>query len=148
VNIWVEFVFVLVRAGLVALGTLLVQHGWISQTTADNLTGPAAVWITAGAFVIFAALGQSVWSKIKAAAAARLALMFPAGSSSEEVRTAMTQLTRRSLWFLAKHLASKATDADRRELESAFNAVRKVVVDGAGGETQPRPVVDEKTWPV
>jgi hypothetical protein len=123
-NVWAELVFVLVRATLISLGTLMAQHGWISETTAAHFSGPAAVWLSAGLFVIAAAIGQSAWSKIRTAAAARIALMFPAGTPAACVVSAMREVTRGALWSLA----SGVTEEDRQHLRDAAAAVRRVLL--------------------
>ncbi|MCU1347673.1 MAG: hypothetical protein JWO56_703 [Acidobacteria bacterium] len=123
-NLWAELLFVLVRAVLISLGTLMAHHGWISETTATHVSGPAAAWLSAGLFVIAAAVGQSAWSKIRTAAAARLALMFPAGTPAACVIAAMREVTRSALWSLA----SGVTDAERKQLRDAADAVRRVLV--------------------
>lgn len=122
-NVWAELLFVLIRAALISLGTLMAHHGWISEQTAAHFGGPAAVWLSAGLFVIAAAIGQSAWSKIRTAAAARLALLFPAGTPAACVVSAMREVTRSALWALA----SGVTDKDREQLRNASAAVKRVL---------------------
>jgi hypothetical protein len=112
VNIYVELAFVIIRAGLIALGTLFVQHGWISQEAANHLTGPAAVWITAGASVLFLAIGQSIWSKIVKFAYAKVALLMPSGTEGVLVRLALKQLSKAAKWGLARELHKRVDDSD------------------------------------
>lgn len=128
-NIWLELLFVLVRGALLSLGTLMVQHGWISEQTAMHFSGPAAIWLTAGVFVIATTLGHSAWSKVKATAAARIALMFPAGSPAALVIEAMKDVTKKSLWALARDLTKDDTDEDRQKLEKATEAVKGVLLE-------------------
>jgi len=123
-NVWAELLFVLVRATLISLGTLMAHHGWISESAAAHFGGPAAIWVTAGLAVIAAAVGQSAWSKIRTAAAARIALMFPAGTPAACVVSAMREITRGALWSLA----SGITEKDRQQLRDASAAVRRVLV--------------------
>ena len=123
-NLWIELLFVLIRATLISLGTLMAHHGWISEQTAAHFGGPAAIWLTAGLFVIAAAVGQSAWSKIRTAAAARLALLFPAGTPAAYVVSALREITRSALWALASGVAEK----DREELKNACDAVKRVLV--------------------
>lgn len=123
-NLYAELLFVLIRATLISLGTLMAQHGWISEQTAAHFSGPAAVWLTAGLFVIAAAVGQSAWSKIRTAAAARLALLFPSGTPAALVVSALRDVTRSALWALA----SGVTEKDREQLRSACETVERVLV--------------------
>ena len=124
-NLWLELLFVAVRAGLVSLGTLMVHRGWIAEETATQFTEPAAAWIATGLFVIGVAIGQSAWSKVKTAAAARLALMFPAGSPWLFVMSAMREVTTNVLWKLAR--GKRGPDNDH--LYDATKAVRHVLVE-------------------
>ena len=127
-NLWLELLFVIVRAVLVSLGTLMVHRGWIAEETAQQFAEPAAAWIAAGLFVIGVALGQSVWSKVRTAAAARLALMFPAGSPWHFVLSAMREITRSALWRIARGARGRRTE-DNEHLYDAATAVRHVLVE-------------------
>ena len=127
-NLWLELLFVLVRAALISLGTLMVQRGWIAEETAQQFADPAAAWLAAGLFVIGVALGQSAWSKIKTAAAARLALMFPAGSPWHFVASAMREITKAALWRLARGTRGRRAE-DNEHLYDAATAVRHVLVE-------------------
>lgn len=126
-NIWLRLVFVAVRAGLIAFGTLMVQRGWIDQATADTYTGDAAIWISSGLFVIVSVVGASAWEKIKHAAMTRLALMFPSGTSAGTIVATIPLLAKRSLWILAKGLTKDLSDVEARRLTEAQQAVIEVL---------------------
>lgn len=112
----------------------MVNRGWIDQATADTYVGPASIWITAGLFLISITLGHSVWSKVKTAAAARLALMFPSNSPAWFVLSALRQVTVKSWWYFAKELARQTSEADRKKLDEAIAAVKKTLEDHGFGE--------------
>lgn len=127
-NLWLELLFVAVRAALVSLGTLMVHRGWIAEDMAKQLTEPAAAWIATGLFVIGVAVGQSAWSKVKIAAAAKIALMFPAGSPWHFVGSAMGEITRTALWRLARGARGRRAE-ENEHLHDAATAVRHVLVE-------------------
>jgi hypothetical protein len=139
VNIYVEFFFVLVRAGLIALGTLFVQHGWITQPTADHFTGPAAVWITAGVSVLFFAIGQSAWSKVKAFALAKLSLLMPAGTEGVLARVALRQLSKAAQWGLARELNKRVDETDTSKIDAAMKTVKSVLEENGFTESKVPP---------
>lgn len=119
-NIGIRLVFVAVRAALIALGTLLVQKGLLSQSAADMLSGDAAIWIASGAFVLLGAVAHEAWEKVKHFALTQLALMFPAGTPAGTIVKALPFMTRRSWWFLAKRLAeTKVSAEDAKRLDEA-----------------------------
>lgn len=133
-NIWIEFIFVIVRAGLVSLGTLMVQHGWISEQTAAHFSGPAAIWISAGLFIVGLSVGHSAWNKIKAAAIARIALMFPSSSPPAFVVAALQNFTKSALWYFATTFSATTSPEDKAKLQSAVQAIKKVLADNGLGE--------------
>lgn len=111
-----SLLIVLIRAALIALGTLLVQHGYVTEATAQHVSSDAAIWIAAGVSVLLATSAHSLVEKVKAKALQQLALILPEGTSRGMLLSIASLLTRRSLVLLAR---GKVSDEDLRKLADA-----------------------------
>jgi hypothetical protein len=134
-----ETVLILVRAALLAIGTLAVQRGWISASQAHAVTGPAAGWIAAGIVTVAPTLAGSWWGRQRAAAIALLRHLLPPGVPLAAAEAVLRQLGWRVVVQLARHYHLKLSAEDQVKFAGAIPSLQEAFANvcfGRGGEVK------------